>query len=413
MSRVETRPLEPHAGDCGQVAQVESIRRDLATRLRARSRQIEEAALARFQDIGFDPATGEDADYVAGSRAAVIESVEYSIRAVEAGEDWFGSIPPALVAQAHRAARNGVNLDNVLLRANAGHTVLEDFIMQEIDFRAEQRIVLRGVFQTLAALLDHVTALIAHEYQRESERVTRSPELRRIEHVQKLLGGSLDTAGLEYRLDAWHLGIIARGAKAGETVRALAAGLGRDLLSVPADAETVWGWFGGGRPLEIDKLERLLSVANPRDVSFAVGAPASGIEGWRLTHRQSQAALLVAQRRPQALTRYADVALLAAVLNDTELAGSLVAIHLAPVKGGKDNGASCKTLRAYFASECNAATAAALLGVNRHTIERRLNAIETRLGRSLHTCRAELEVALALDELEPTRRARDDHAHRE
>ena len=48
---------------------------------------------------------------------------------------------------------------------------------------------------------------------------------------------------------------------------------------------------------------------------------------------------------------------------------------------------------------CNAATAAAALRVDRHTVERRLNSIETRLGRSLHTCRAELEVALRLEEL--------------
>ena len=60
---------------------------------------------------------------------------------------------------------------------------------------------------------------------------------------------------------------------------------------------------------------------------------------------------------------------------------------------------SRKTLRAYFAAGRNAATAAAALGVDRHTVERRLNSIETRLGRQLHTCHAELEVALRLEEL--------------
>ncbi len=137
---------------------------------------------ARFRDIGFGPGEtagtqGEDADYVAGSRLAISESVDYGLEAIERGAEWFGSIPPAAIAQARRAARNGVSLDKVLLRTNAGHTVLEDFVMQEVDL-ASQRVVLRGVFATLGALLDHFTALMAHEYQREVERTAHSPELR-------------------------------------------------------------------------------------------------------------------------------------------------------------------------------------------------------------------------------------------
>ncbi len=136
---------------------------------------------------------------------------------------------------------------------------------------------------------------------------------------------------------------------------------------------------------------------------LAVGVPGRGIDGLRLTHRQAQAAMLVALRRPQGLTRYADVSLLAAVLRDAELAGSLVDIHLSALDGQRDGAVSRETLRAYFAAGCNAATAAAALSVDRHTVERRLHSIETRLGRLLHTCHAELEVALALEELgEPT-----------
>ena len=155
---------------------------DLAERLRVRRSEIAEAVFARFRDIGFDPAAGENAEYVAGCHAAIAESVDYGLGAIERGEEWFGSIPPATVAQARRAARNGVSLEQVLLRNNAGHTVLEDFVMQEVDLTS-QSIVLRGVFGTLGALLDHFTALLAHEYQRELERTARSPELRRTELV--------------------------------------------------------------------------------------------------------------------------------------------------------------------------------------------------------------------------------------
>jgi sugar diacid utilization regulator len=168
---------------------------------------------------------------------------------------------------------------------------------------------------------------------------------------------------------------------------------------VSRSEETVWAWLGGKRRLDFADIERLLSGKESAGVSLAIGGPGHGIEGWRLTHRQAQGAMLVALRRPQPLTRYADVALLATALRDDTLARSLEEIYLSPLGRDKDGAVSRKTLRAYFAAGRNAATAAAALSVDRHTVERRLHSIETRLGRLLHTCHAELEVALRLEEL--------------
>ena len=402
MTRTESNRLRLVDDARGGVASVEGVRIGLAERLRARRSEIEEAILARFRDVGFDPAVGEDLEYVAGARAAVAEAVDYGLTAIERGEDWFGSIPPAAVAQARRAARNSVSLERVLLRYNAGHTLMEDFVMQAAeagDFSG-QRIALRDVLRTLGALLDHFTASIAHEYQREVERVAHSPELRRTEYVQRLLAGApIDAGELDYEFDAEHVGVIAMGARAREAVRRLAAELSRQLLSVSRSEQTVWAWFGGRRRLEIADIERLMSAKEAVGVSLAIGETGAGIDGWRLTHRQAQAAMLVALRRPQRLTRYADVGLLAAVLRDQELARSLLEIHLSPLDEQRSGAVSRETLRAYFAAGCNAATAAAALGVNRHTVERRVHTIEERLGRLLHTCHAELEVALRLEEL--------------
>ena len=202
MADREERAIPLLDGPGGDGASLERVRAGLAERLRSRRSEIGEAVFARFRALGFDPAEGEDAEYVAGSRAAVTETVDYGLGAIERGEEWFGAIPPAAVAQARRAARKGVNLDKVLLRNNAGHTVLEDFVMQEVDV-ASQSIVLRGVFGTLGALLDHFTALLAHEYQREVERTAHLPELRRAERVQRLLAGApVDTCELGYEFDA-------------------------------------------------------------------------------------------------------------------------------------------------------------------------------------------------------------------
>jgi DNA-binding PucR family transcriptional regulator len=101
------------------------------------------------------------------------------------------------------------------------------------------------------------------------------------------------------------------------------------------------------------------------------------------------------------------VILLAAVLRDEPLAESLRETYLTPLDEHGDSGLLRETLRAYFAAGFNAATAAAALGVDRHTVQRRLRKVEEALGRLLHTCHAEVEVALSLEELdsEPNRAA--------
>ena len=180
----------------------------------------------------------------------------------------------------------------------------------------------------------------------------------------------------------------------------MAEAVDRQLLNIMRSEQTLWAWLGGRRRLAIADIERLLSRNGLADLSLAIGEPARGLEGWRLTHRQAQAAMWVALRRPRRFTRYADDLLLAAALRDDVLAKSLHEIYFLPLCGPKDGGAVLReTLRAYFTAGRNAATAAAALKVDRHTVQRRLRKIEERLGRLLHTCYAELEVALALQEL--------------
>lgn len=120
-----------------------------------------------------------------------------------------------------------------------------------------------------------------------------------------------------------------------------------------------------------------------------------------MTHWQARAAHVVALRRSQRLTRYADVALLAAALKDEMLAGTLIDVYISPLDDRAGGGGRVlrETLRAYLAAECNVASAAVALGVARNTVVNRMRTIEARLGRPLHPCPGELEVALALDEL--------------
>ncbi|HEU4904734.1 MAG TPA: helix-turn-helix domain-containing protein, partial [Solirubrobacterales bacterium] len=171
-------------------------------------------------------------------------------------------------------------------------------------------------------------------------------------------------------------------------------------LAVRREKRQVWAWLGGRRALDSTGLCSRLDPLLPPGSSLAVGEPGEGLDGWRCTHRQAAAALPVGRRRGDRVVRYADVALLTAVLRDDLLATSLRRSYLEPLAGGRAGGeALLQTLRAYFAAGRNSASAAAALGITRQTVGNRLRAVEQRLGLPLDACCSDLEIALELQEI--------------
>jgi hypothetical protein len=392
-------------GGNGLKGSLEGERAGLSRRLRARRLEIEAAILAGDLAV-FADSQADDAEYAAGRRAAVSGCLDYSLESIERGEDWLGPIPPAAAAQTRLAARAGVSLDTVMRCRAAGDRSLVELVMDEAVHCSGD--VLRGALRVHGVHADRLMSLIADEYKNELDRIKRTPEQRRSELVRSLLANeSTYQNGLGYELDdAWHVGIIATGAGAGAAIQSLlTAGIGRELLGVRCSEQDVWGWLGSSRLVTTAEVVRLTSTLLPDGVEFAIGEPAQGVDGWRLTHRQAQAARRVAIRRPQRITRYADVGPQAELLRDEAMSSSLVHIWLSPLDQAKDRGAALrKTLRAYLDAGCNAKTAAFELGVARHTVERHINEIEARLGRLPRTCVADLDIALRLEELGVGRR---------
>jgi hypothetical protein len=373
----------------------------MARRLRVRCLEIEEAILVRIYAVS-DP-SGEDAGYLHGLRATVTAAVAYGLLAIERGEESSGPIPSAMLAQARHAARNGIGLDTVLRRYVAGYTALGDFLMQEArdgNFAVDGA-VLYGAQKELAAHFDRTVAAVTVEYGDEAERVMRSREERLAERVRRLLAGDLvDTADLAYRLDAWHVGVIATGTGAEKTLRDLAAALDCQLLLVGDGERALWAWLGARRRIEIAELAHVPQVEWPPDVALAIGEPARGLRGWRFTHRQANAALTVALHRPQPLTFYSSVGVIASMLQDDLLVDFLSEAYLTPLSAERDGGVILRnTLGAYFAAECNASSAAATLGVSRQTVKNRLRIVEERLGCPLNTCGPAIKAALQLAEV--------------
>lgn len=381
---------------------IDEARAALSSRLRARLPEIEAAVAARVYAIA-PPRETADPAYLEGLRSSLTISLDYALVALERGEERAPMVPPALLAQARMAARNGVRLDIVLRRYFAGYSLLSEFAIAEAeqgDLSTDS--VLQRVFRGQAAIFDRLVAAVTEEHRREESGRPSSTEQRRAQRVERLLAGeAIDASALDYDLDALHIGAVASGPVASEGLRDLAAALEARLLLVRREDDTSWAWLGSHRRFDPEALKRHFSAAWPAQARLALGEPSQGLAGWRLTHRQAAAALPVALRGSRNPVRYAEVALLASMLKDDLLLVSLPELYLKPLQPERNGGrVLLETLRAYFATGRNVSSAAASLGVSRRTVTSRVRTIEERLGRPLNSTSAELEAALRVSELD-------------
>ncbi len=378
-------------------------RAEIHARLEARRPEIEQAVLTRVYAIS-ESSREADPEYAEGLRRAVSAAIDYGLAAIETAEEHMPPVPTPLLMQARIAARNGVSLDTVLRRYFAGYSLLGDFLIEEASGEGLAKgPTLKRLLRVQATLFDRLLTVVSEEHAREVGSRPASSEQRRAECAQRLLDGELcDSSELAYDLDAFHLGLIARGPEAAQAIRALTGSLDHRLLLVRRDPEVVWAWLGRREPLDPGELLAGVASGWPAQISLAIGEPGEGLAGWRLTHRQAKAALTIAERGSQRAIRYADVALLSSIVQDDVLTASLRAIFLEPLERGRDGGEVAReTLSAYFAAERNISSAASALGISRQAVAKRIRSVEEELNRTVGSCGIELEAALRLEDPNP------------
>ena len=123
------------------------------------------------------------------------------------------------------------------------------------------------------------------------------------------------------------------------------------------------------------------------------------MSGFRLTHIEAVAALAVAERHLQPVTRYADVEL--ACLAAGILCGDARTAFVRRELGGlvdPDNAARRlrETLRVYLKQGGDAAATGELLKLHPNTVRYRVRQAEQRLGHGIAQRRVQLELALEL-----------------
>jgi hypothetical protein len=362
---------------------------------------MEQAILARVYGVA-DPTETADPQYVIGLKAAVVAAIEYGFAALEGGSARTQPVPPQLLVQARMAARNGVSLDTVLRRYVGGYTVLRDLLVEKgggIEGLGPEAV--NELARDQAAAFDRLLAAVSEEHSREATARVVSAEGRNVNLVERLLAGEAAEIGaLRYDVaGSQHLAVVAIGPMPGDSLRELFEPLQTRLLQVRPHEETSWVWLGGRRRLDPAELKRLCSAGRKAGLRLGIGEPGVGLAGWRLSHWQAAAAVAVASEDAEAVTRYAEVSLLASMLKDRVLSASLRQLYLVPLAEERDGGrAARETLRAYFSTGQNLSSAASLLGVNRRTVARRLHAIEEVIGMPLRSFAVEIELALRLAE---------------
>jgi hypothetical protein len=349
-----------------------------------------------------EEAPTRDVEYQRGLRAAASCGVDYGIALLEADVGQGPLAPVTLLAQARLAARQGVPLEMVIKRYSGAKTLLDHYVLREAaDMGVRSPTLLQNALATHQTAFDQLLSAVIDEYTEEQRSCQRSSGGRHLEPVRQLLAGEpIDPSFLDYDLSRYHLGVVVGSPEAPQIIRLLAAETDSRSLIVRTSGREVWGWLGSKNSLDAEAVGRLAARASSPSVPIALGEPAQGPGGWRLTHRQAQAAFSVAQVAPEAFARYAGVAMIVAAAESPLMTTSLQELYLAPLRGGRKDGSLLReTLRAYFAADRNSKSAASALGVAPQTVANRLGQAEARIGQPLSMCADAVDAALCMEEL--------------
>ncbi|WP_259314051.1 PucR family transcriptional regulator [Capillimicrobium parvum] len=378
--------------------------RSVATWLDAQRDEIVDDAMNRL--IERVPEYFDDADPSLAAQARDATSVVLRDLAAGIGDGLTLPDPTASsVEEAKIAARTGVPWVVFQRGCNVLLSRWWELLYTEIgtwDLPAErrQRLVL-VVSRYLFDYFDHAATELERVHAAERDRVMRIRDLRRVTLIRQMLDDiPVDEEDLGYPVAGTHVGAIAWGRDPDGAIGAMTARIGGATLAAPAPTgASIWSWHSA-QGLDETAHSALRGLAVPAGTQVAIGDLATGVTGFRQTHREAMLAFRVAMGTDRAVTLYRDVQLEALVTNDIRLAKEFSARQLGQLNGADERSRALReTLRAYFATGHNGAAAAAALGVHERTVSYRLATIEKQIGCSILSRKDELALALRLHDL--------------
>ena len=394
---------------------------------RAAERMHEQLAdVSSFIRLSLEEAIPElrgDARIVEMHRASVEGNVDTLLRAlrydiaVERVE-----APTAALEFARRLAQRGVPV-NALIRAyRLGQRRMNELVFREvraIDDAAVRFAVLEAITATLFEYIDWISQQVVTVYEEERERWLENQNSLRGLRVRDLLTttDAIDideaSASVQYPLRRHHLAMVMwypERSVAGDELSRLqhfarelghAANASATSLFVAADQTTGWAWlsYQSTTPAAVATVRQYVGT-RPNPPSLAIGTVRAGVEGFRRSHREAEAARALAtaggHRAPTVIST-TDPGLSAAALlcRDVDAAREWVTEVLGNLAADNDNDARLReTLRVFLRCGASYKLAAEELDLHFNSVKYRVGRAVVRRGRPITQDRLDVEIAL-------------------
>ncbi|HUM00111.1 MAG TPA: helix-turn-helix domain-containing protein [Mycobacterium sp.] len=332
--------------------------------------------------------------------------------------------PAAALEHARRLAQHGVPVKTVVRAYRLGQRRMTELVfaeLQTIEMTEPDRIaVVEQITATMFSYVDAVSEQVVSSYEEEREQWVTTHNSLRVLRVREILAArtpiDVDTAStaIRYPLRWHHLALVMwypTEVDADELARL--QGLVRELgaathasgapLFIPTDRTSGWAWLPY-RSAPADAVESIRGCLSQgrHAPNVAIGTPAAGLEGFRLSHQWAQAARAVAaarrDRAPQVIAA-TDPGLAAAALigGNLDTARAWVTDVLGGLAADTANDARLReTLRIFLGCGSSHKAAAHELVVHPSTVKYRIRCAVDKLGRPIDRDRLDVELALLL-----------------
>jgi DNA-binding PucR family transcriptional regulator len=333
--------------------------------------------------------------------------------------------PTAALEYARRLAQHGVPV-NALVRAyRLGQRQMNEIVFAEvraIDMPESVRYtVIEAITRTLFEYIDWISQQVVGVYEDERERwlenqnSLRALRVREVLAANKAVDADSSSTSIRYPLRWHHLAVIMwcpdEGTEGDELASlqrfirelAQAAGAEANPLFVAADGLCGYGWLPF-RAEQSDAVAAVCAYAQKQGdgPSLAIGTMASGVEGFRRSHREAQGARAVAMASGQherMVISASDPGLSIAALlgGDVAYAREWVDEVLGDLAADSENDERLReTLRVFLGCGSSYKMAAEELAMHFNTVKYRVGRAEARRGRPIAEDRLAVELALLM-----------------
>lgn len=332
--------------------------------------------------------------------------------------------PSAAYEYARRLAQRGVPMSALVRAYRLGQQYLLEMIFAECERLDAPLEVRSAAYERIVVFtfdyIDWISQGVVTVYEGERERWLAERNSARVGRIHELIAGvdvDIDAAEtvLGYRLRVHHLGgvlwVDETGTQQDQLSRftraatSIAEFLGSTWtpLVIPRDRATAWVWMAVREDVELDVggIQALLAKAGgPPAPNLALGRPASGVEGFRRTHREAlhaQQVTMVGDDPQRSVTTFDEPGLKVAALmaNDLDTARTWVHETLGDLALDDEQHARLRhTLMLFFQHDSSyTATADAML-MHKNSVKYRIASAEKAMGWPVSSDRQAIELAL-------------------